>query len=315
MTKFDMILLKDRVYSTSKKIINEMFPDELEYFDTVWEIMQNSISKWKDFVPNKWPIYETQGNLMSRLGFHDISEVPDIKAPIIIGVLAATFWHMGSLKYMPEKEEIQSIIHTFSKQFTAPPSVRDKLKEIIPSLCMDELSNIVGEIKQEKTERSTDMERSEDRTEKFARIWTLKTTDPEKGEVISKDRYEEIMKEEKAPLLIIKSDRIRSIFVNGEVENISPLKYNLLEYLLKNMGHGGDIINLLEEVWKDKERAKKLRKEDSKDTIRDETAHIRGEITSLNKFLRKNLGVEIKSHRSGQYKFTRSLKYYLIEIL
>ncbi|MEE9389644.1 MAG: hypothetical protein V3U91_00215, partial [Candidatus Aminicenantaceae bacterium] len=172
------------------------------------------------------------------------------------------------------------------------------------------------EILKEKKEKEEFVPSTISKVDSFARVWTLSTKDPENGEIISKEKYENILKnEEYIPLLITKSNGIRTIFVYGNAKTLSPLRFDLLEYFLKNRGHGGDIINLLEKVWKNKELAKNLRKEVDRDLIRERTSNIRGEISDFNKFLLDNLDVEIKSHRKGQYKFTCELEYYLIEIL
>lgn len=312
----------ESVRSISKQIVKIEFPEELEFFDVVWDVMKGQISIWKDLDPEDWIVEQSQGRLMSSLGVKDPTEMPDITAPIIIGVLAATFWHIGTLRSEPTKEYVEKMIVTYSGRFGASEKVENTLKEFVPA------SNLVSLIRKEMV---IEKERLEEKTEEkkiskkiaargnqevYARIWNIKTKYPGSGEIISKEQYKNILKdEEKIPLLIIKNNGIRSLFIYGKATGLPPIHFDLLEYVLKNRGHGGDLLNLLEKVWRDKDRAKELRQENDSDLIRERTSHIRGEITSLNKFLLKNLKVEIKSHRRGQYKFTRSLEYYLIEIL
>jgi len=150
----------------------------------------------------------------------------------------------------------------------------------------------------------------------YARIWAPRTLDPKIGDSISKYEYEKIWEvREKTPLIIVKSDAIKYIYVYGKTKFLSPCKFNLLEYFLRNRGQGGDIINLLDKVWGEKETAKNLRQEDNMDLIREKTSHITGTITKLNKFLLKYLEMEIKSNRKAQYRFSNFFEYYLIEII
>jgi len=161
----------------------------------------------------------------------------------------------------------------------------------------------------------------------FARIWTLNTIDPEKGEIKSKKRYKEIfLKRKEIPLIIEKDKGIKKIYVYGEPKGLLQRLLVLLEYFLKNRGHGGDELNLLEKVWEEKSEVEKYRQklkeiEDRKEKSRlkleisERTGFIRKDISELNKFLSENLQVRISSPKTKQYKFSPIFEYYLVEIL
>lgn len=160
--------------------------------------------------------------------------------------------------------------------------------------------------------------------EAYARVWTLETVDSRSGNIISKKKYEDIWKENDIPLLIIKENRITQIYIKKKKKSLGPRKLEVLEYFLKNRGHGGDLINLLEIIWERKEDAEFIRREQIKrkqggkvdsDMIREKTSVVTGTITKLNSFLLKNLGVKIVSDRKGQYMFDNFFKYYLVKVI
>lgn|GEM_PF-6482410 len=161
----------------------------------------------------------------------------------------------------------------------------------------------------------------------FARLWTQVTVDHINGDIISKGKFGDILKRKKdIPLLIIKEGKTNYIYVYGEVKFLVSDKLNLIEFFLKNRGHGGDILNLWEKIWKNKSEAEVYRQK-LKETknikqraqlnleISERTTFIRREISELNEFLREKLKTEILSKRTKQYKFTPIFEYYLIEVL
>lgn len=93
---------------------------------------------------------------------------------------------------------------------------------------------------------------------------------------------------------------------------------------MKNQGKGGDLLNLLANVWNERYRAENLRREleeAEKNRQKKPEAYylavnkVMKTISKLNGFLRTNLNVELKSFKTGEFKFTRILEYYLIEKL
>ena len=153
---------------------------------------------------------------------------------------------------------------------------------------------------------------------------TLETVDSRSGDIISKKEYKDIWEENNIPLLIIKENKVTQIYIEKKKKSLGPRKLEVLEYFLKNRGHGGDLINLLEIIWKRKEDAELLRREQIKrkqglkvysDLIREKTSLVTGTITKLNSFLLKNLGVKIASDRKGQYMFDKFFKYYLVKVI
>lgn len=149
-----------------------------------------------------------------------------------------------------------------------------------------------------------------EKKEAYARMWTLNTIDTKNGESIFKKQYEKIMKRNikgKIPLLIIKHDGIRRLFVYGKKEEFTTIRLDLLEYILKNKGYGGSQINLLEKVWRDRRTVREIKEELSKEEpskvyIQEKLSKVRNEIDSLNKFLFKNFESKFLSHGKGQYR-------------
>ena len=134
-----------QVYLLSKKIIKEKYPEELDLFNVVWGAMKDLILTWIDMKPENWPINKSQEAVMSGLGFTDLTGMPDLVAPKIIAVIAATLWHMSSLKSIPKDAELERIIKDYSNFFKLPFSFyrESNLKQFLTLLCREEAAKYV----------------------------------------------------------------------------------------------------------------------------------------------------------------------------
>jgi hypothetical protein len=307
----------DTAKNISDKIINDLFPEEMSHFQIFWGIFKEYLNKWRDIDPDEWPFKVSYQKISKDIAITNISEIISLNGPKIALIISAVLVKIAE-KYdfsiNKENKELMSIIEKYGNIFKASPPLIKHLQNRIPELV--DLKNIEDLREKGKVEESKAIKK-----EAYARGWTLRTDDPKNGDYLSKREYDKIlMKKEKYPLLIIKHQGIRSIFVYGKAQGLSPLKYDLLEYVLKNKGHGGNLINLLGKVWKDERRANRLQKEQDnsvhdKDMFNLETAHVRKGIVILNQFLSKKLKVRLASHRTGQYRLTGDLEYYLFEII
>ena len=142
------IKLKEQIYSASKKIIEEKFPDELEYFDIIWEAMKQYLFEWKDISPEKWPIQESYERVSSGLGFVDISQALDLVSPVIITTLSATMIKIKDLGYIPRDEEVGKIIDKYALAFGAKGILVIHMKRYFQDLC-----RILPEILEEAKEK------------------------------------------------------------------------------------------------------------------------------------------------------------------
>lgn len=303
----------------SRKIIKERFPEELNFFEMIWNVMKTFFNNWKNINPEEWTINESKEKLMSDLGFSDISQVIDLVTPGLVTTLSATMTKIKDFGYIPCDEEIEKIIDEYAQTFGVRRILISIIKKYFKDLC--EIMPQILDVKKEKVAIKTIQK------EAYARVWTLKTKDSEGGDIFSKEDYEDIWKRKrKVPLLIIKTNGFRNIYLYGNEEDITLLHYDLLEYVLKHKGKGGDALNLLANVWKLPKLAEsyRLELEDAKKKgnekvvkayIYKKTGRIRNAITKLNSFLLGNLNLELKTRKKGQYMLTKILEYYLIEII
>lgn len=72
-----------------------------------------------------------KGNF-SNSDFNGSNQIPDMTAPIIIAVLSAVFWHIGTLESEPGQEDIEKMIEDYSGKFGASEELRIKLKGSLP---------------------------------------------------------------------------------------------------------------------------------------------------------------------------------------
>jgi len=234
---------------------------------------------------------------------------------------------IGNIKSVYKRGEFR-IYKRLDEVCSTPKEARERAMDIVELLL--ERGKLL-ERKEEQVKPPVITVPSKEKVEEekaFARMWTLSTDDPEDGEPISKREYQEIMEmneEGKIALLVVKSHLVREIYANGKkVNDISLTEFKLLEYFLKHKGVGGDIINLLEYVWDEKNSAdiwrKKLREAEEKneeyvvrEDIRNKNSRIPKTISLLNRFLFNNFGIKIRSFKKYIYKFTSPIQYYFLE--
>lgn len=121
------------IHNLSRDFIDKHYKIESIYFDNIWQIYEPELKKWIKTSPEKWRFKAKKSRLMGAFGFSDPTERPDITAPIIIGVIAATFWHIGTLSSEPTKEAIEKMIEDYSGKFGALGHVKETLKEFLIS--------------------------------------------------------------------------------------------------------------------------------------------------------------------------------------
>lgn len=306
------------IHKLSRDFIDKHYKVESIYFDTIWEIYESELRKRINKPPEKWRSKILRHKLMGALGFTDVSQALDLVTPAIITTLSATMIAIRDLGYIPRDEEVHKIIDKYAPAFGARGVLVNLMKRYLKDLC-----EILPEILEEKKEKKEFVPSTISKVDSFARVWTLKTKDPENGEIISKKRYEEIIEDEEIPLLIIKEGGLKNIYVNENNKTLSYLIYDLLEFVLKHRGNGGDALNLLENVWKFKNIAdyrKKLeiaKKRGDEKTVKREidemTWRVRKAVTELNGFLKSNFNIGLKTYKKGAYILSGILKYYLIE--
>lgn len=231
---------------------------------------------------------------------------------------------IGNIKSIYKRGEFR-IYKRLDEVCSAPKEAKERARDIVEILLER------GKLLEKREERlkawvamKTPKAKPEEK-EAFARMWTLRTDNPENGEVISKKKYEGILKrnrEGEIPLLIIKSNGIKTIFIKGDTRELSGFRYKILEYVMKNKGRGGDLLNLLANVWNEESLTEDIRREleeaeknkqKKPDSYYYAITKVMKTISKLNEFLKTNLNVELKSFKTGEFKFTRILEYYLIK--
>jgi len=140
MDKMTSSPMDEFIHSVSKQIVQIYYPEELSYFNPIWKIMNGIISELKQIGFEKWGLDKSQNKLMTSLGFADPSRIPDLTTPIIIGVLAASIWHIGTLRDMPKREDVENIIEKYCGRFGATGKTENILKA---SLSNSELLSIL----------------------------------------------------------------------------------------------------------------------------------------------------------------------------
>lgn len=320
-------ILLDNVELVCHRLTEEIFPEELEVFSDLWDVVAPYFQQWQMQLPGERALLALDFTSFHGLGF---SEVASSALPIAFSAAFATLLDIWEGKEGPTKSAVVSTVRKYAQGFGASEGLQRLLEEKVPVFCLEmyqEMENKGLFEEQAKAASEGEQARLARSRKAYAKMWTASTDDAENGEAVSKGGYDKIVKKKKhVPLLIVKRKGFRDTFVYGDRRELSPLLFDLLEYVLKHQGIGGDALNLLGNVWGEKDTMTQLRREldmaresgkgewDIQGQIKESTGRIGKTVNELNKFLEPELGVKLETRRTGQYRIWQSLEYFLVEI-
>jgi len=63
--------LFEGIKGISRMFIEEVYPEELEYFDIFWEPVSKIIDQWSETerIPDKWP-FDASGTFLNNISLH-----------------------------------------------------------------------------------------------------------------------------------------------------------------------------------------------------------------------------------------------------
>ena len=197
-----------------------------------------------------------KGNF-SNSDFNGSNQIPDFTASIIIAVLDAVFWHIRTLNYIPEPEDIRNIVETYSEKFGALEELKDKLIDFLLTLDLSSLLRknairFTGE-KQEKKEYEVFMtgelrymtkkqveELESNKSDYLAWVWV----DDEKSEIIIDNKKGVInpdTKEYEFLCAILK--RVGKDLLHDTIMEEVKIQGNIHQYLAKLKEKTGHILD------------------------------------------------------------------------
>jgi DNA-binding winged helix-turn-helix (wHTH) protein len=230
------------LYPICKQLVQKEYPEELMYFDVIWEVMGEYLYKWEEKSPEEWPINKSRERVLSNLGFADPAEMPDITAPKMIAVIAAVLWHMRSIEFVPEENDLERIIKDYSTFFRLPFSLEldANIKQLLIPLCKEEASKFIKRL-----------EKEEIRTEIIERGKLIKYREDKINELKKKkDEYD---------IWICKAYRRSEdeIIIDKIKTDIRDQPLRLLIFLLKSTGRLCGYPEIFQEVWGESKRNSK----------------------------------------------------------
>jgi len=99
----------------SNDLVAKLFPEELEYFDSIWSPLEKIIKKWVGIPPEKWT-FDISPNILKNFGFADLVIPIDVNTVKIIIVTAATIFHISSFGKKPHLNELIEIVRSYCER-------------------------------------------------------------------------------------------------------------------------------------------------------------------------------------------------------
>ena len=207
------------IHSISKEIIQKKFPEEIEFFDIIWNAMKGYISQWKEKLPNELQTYEYQERLKEELGFLDEAEVAQINTPRVIALISLVWLRLVEHKGQVQDVNIEEIIAKYGKSL--PEWVRLKTTKLAVPMIKDDLKKI-GRISVAETEEE--------------KKYVMYSHDNKDGEPITERDYEKEMIGKKDYFIFL-NEKNRDLFINNKSPSrVHPEERRALAFLIKQIG-------------------------------------------------------------------------------
>ena len=214
-----------------KEIINKEFPEEIEYFDAIWEVMKEFIDKWNENIPEELIFEEYQKGLEKDLGFLDESEISGFNTPKVIALLNLSWLRLTGVKGQIKEEEIGETITKYGKDL--PEWLKIKTINLAVPLIKEDLKQIAKMAGEE--------------VEKEEKKYIMYSHENKEGKPITESDYLERRKMKKNDY-IIWMDEINKIFrIKNKGYKIGSRSAEVLKYLIRKRGIIADYRELFEE--------------------------------------------------------------------
>jgi len=212
---------KDTIYNISKIIVNEILPEEKEYFDAIWEVMKEFIAKWDENIPEELIFEEYQKGLEKELGFFDESEISGFNTPKVIALINLSLLMLTRAKGKIKEEEIEETIKKYGKAL--PEWVRINTINLAVPLIKEDLKQIAKMAGEEVEEEE----------KKYVMYSHLSRA----GVPITKTQYEKHKKEDKAEYYLWYDEKNEDLIIDKKSpKNVHPEEKRALVCLLKKSG-------------------------------------------------------------------------------
>jgi hypothetical protein len=227
-------IAESRIYNISKKIVHENFPEELEFFDTIWGVMRDHISQGDESILEDWQNKEYQKRLKKELGFLDEAEVSEINTPKVLALISLVWLRLAKYEGQIQDANIEETIAEYGKSL--PEWLRVKTIRLAVPMIKEDLIKIG---------RFPIIEEEEEKK------YVMYSHDNKNGKPISEDELEK-RKLERFGYNIWMDVTKKVVFVkNIKVKiKIDPIHWRLLIYLIKKKGETATYKELYESFCK-----------------------------------------------------------------
>jgi hypothetical protein len=277
----------EKTQSIGKEIIRSHYPDESDYFDTVWASMRERISDLKEMDLEQWLLVEPQIKLSKDLEFTDVSEILSLNSPkilIIISAVLVKLFELYSSSIEIKDEKLLNIIEDYGRKFSAPSALIKHLQQKIPDL-----------IDLDKLDKDMD-----------CKIFLRKRGKKEILDVSSNEANVQLEKYKSSPSInLILDRRSKKLFIKGKfVNRLGSVSEQILSCLLQSEEEICKYETIYEVIWGIKKTEGAANIKEHKDKLWKDINNIK----QLSPFLDENILVE----KAEGYRISKAMRECLV---
>jgi hypothetical protein len=123
----------DDVKVVCRRLVTELFPEDVTIFDDVWYALLPLLEKWQKSRPRARRFSTGDLSVTSALGF---GEARDWALPITVMTVVATMLKMWESTKRLEEKEVRSTVVKFADNFGAPAKLQELLAEKVLPFCL-----------------------------------------------------------------------------------------------------------------------------------------------------------------------------------
>ena len=123
--------------SVTEHFVKEKYPNELDFFDTIWDIFVKLGRPLREGKAEQEKLGFLRRKTISALGFGE-AETLDLVTPSVIALISAATYHLGTLEGEIEDEKIKDVINIYAETYGVKRELREEIiTQVVPLLKLE----------------------------------------------------------------------------------------------------------------------------------------------------------------------------------
>lgn len=225
----------NKIRDVARTFINDNYPEEVSFFNHLWEAFESRAREWINHLPDKWPLIDTFREATSEFNLVDERSM-DLVTPRFLAMLLATLFDVSTDSPGNQAEKVGVALKRYANRFRVPMDVVSRSEPMVRMLLRKDYESL-GLYPETEPVETIALLRSDQKP--------LEGTEEEVAVELKKAR------DEKESFDIYLDDLRNEFHVNGIKKDLTMEPKLLLIILLQRVGVYQPYSNLCQRIWGD----------------------------------------------------------------